>query len=158
MIGATGQTADPWRYECNTGGPRSRVRREPIKSTVLGNPGGHIVCPRRRHAGLKFPDGTDPVEQVLKVLASCGFATAESAKSALRHILPPGRLVAAPSKVEPILVATPCSARRAVLVEALVLGLCTANLYDPARPVLWTQASLTRRLELFDMGGFYATD
>ncbi len=28
--------------------------------------------------------------------------------------------------------------------------------YDPARPVLWTQACLTRRLELFDPAGFYA--
>jgi len=29
-------------------------------------------------------------------------------------------------------------------------------LFDPSRPVLWTQASLTRRLELFDMVGFYS--
>ena len=35
-------------------------------------------------------------------------------------------------------------------------GLCTAQLYDPARPVLWTQAALKRRLELFDPAGFYA--
>ena len=29
-------------------------------------------------------------------------------------------------------------------------------IYDPARPVLWTQAALKRRLELFDPAGFYA--
>jgi biopolymer transport protein ExbD len=27
---------------------------------------------------------------------------------------------------------------------------------DPARPVLWTRASLTRRVELYDPAGFYA--
>jgi hypothetical protein len=37
-----------------------------------------------------------------------------------------------------------------------MLGLCTAHLYDPGRPVLWTRASLKRVLELFEPGGFYA--
>ena len=43
-----------------------------------------------------------------------------------------------------------------VLEQALLLGLCTAQLFDAERPVLWTQASLTRGLELFDPTGFYA--
>ena len=43
-----------------------------------------------------------------------------------------------------------------VLRQALLLGLCTAHRYDPLRTVLWTQASLTRALELFDAEGFYA--
>ena len=42
------------------------------------------------------------------------------------------------------------------LYQALVLGLCTSWCYDPQRPVLWTRASLTRQLELFDGRGFYA--
>ena len=42
------------------------------------------------------------------------------------------------------------------LYQALVLGLCTTWCYDPQRPVLWTRASLTRQLELFDGRGFYA--
>ena len=41
------------------------------------------------------------------------------------------------------------------LFQALMLGLCTAWCYDPRRPVLWTRASLTRHLELFDGRGFY---
>jgi hypothetical protein len=40
--------------------------------------------------------------------------------------------------------------------RALLLGLCTAYQYDPARPVLWTRASLTRRVELYEPAGFYA--
>ena len=42
------------------------------------------------------------------------------------------------------------------LFQAIVLGLCTPWRYDPGRPVLWTRTSLTRQLELFDAGGFYA--
>ena len=45
---------------------------------------------------------------------------------------------------------------REVLEQALLLGLCTAQLFDATRPVLWTHASLTRGLELFDPEGFYA--
>ena len=41
-------------------------------------------------------------------------------------------------------------------VKALLLGLCTAWQYDPSRPVLWTRASLTRRVELYEPAGFYA--
>jgi hypothetical protein len=44
----------------------------------------------------------------------------------------------------------------AVLEQALLLGLCTAWQYDPSRPVLWTRASLTRRVELYEPAGFYA--
>ena len=43
-----------------------------------------------------------------------------------------------------------------VLRHALLLGLCTAFQFDPARPVLWTRASLTRRVELFEPAGFYS--
>jgi hypothetical protein len=46
--------------------------------------------------------------------------------------------------------------RRRVLKQALMLGLCTAHVYDPARPVLWTAASLSRGLDLFEPQGFYA--
>jgi hypothetical protein len=70
--------------------------------------------------------------------------------------IPPGRLVARPYADRDGIVNAARESMREVLWHALVLGLCTANLYDPERPVLWTQASLTRRLELFDPAGFYA--
>jgi hypothetical protein len=44
----------------------------------------------------------------------------------------------------------------AILSQALLLGLCNAWQYDPSRPVLWTRASLTRRIELYESAGFYA--
>ena len=43
-----------------------------------------------------------------------------------------------------------------ILEQALLLGLSTAFQYDPARPVLWTRASLTRRVELYEPAGFYS--
>jgi hypothetical protein len=43
-----------------------------------------------------------------------------------------------------------------VLEQALVLGLSTKSLFDPTRPVIWTRASLTRRLNLYEVEGFYA--
>jgi hypothetical protein len=42
-----------------------------------------------------------------------------------------------------------------VFRNALILGLCTAQMFDPERPVIWTRASLTRVVELFDPAGFY---
>jgi hypothetical protein len=42
-----------------------------------------------------------------------------------------------------------------ILRDALILGLATASIYDPARSLLWTNASLTRRLELYDPRNFY---
>jgi hypothetical protein len=37
-----------------------------------------------------------------------------------------------------------------------MLGLCTAHIFDPERPVLWTLNSVTRAVELFDPAGFYS--
>ncbi len=36
-----------------------------------------------------------------------------------------------------------------------MLGLCTAQLFDPARPIIWTRSSLSRVVDLFDLQGFY---
>jgi hypothetical protein len=53
----------------------------------------------------------------------------------------------------------PCSLsapRAEIFRHALMLGLCTSQLYDPSRPVIWTRNSLTRVVDLFDPEGFYA--
>ena len=48
-----------------------------------------------------------------------------------------------------------CTMIGALIAHALVLGLSTAQLFDPVRPVVWTEAALSRRIELFDPEGFY---
>ncbi|MCB8933060.1 MAG: hypothetical protein M9921_14460 [Fimbriimonadaceae bacterium] len=146
--------------ECNTGGPRSRTRTEHLHATVLGR-GGGLRCPKLRHVGLKFEKGHDPVERMEALLERLGYRSALQAREALADRLPDEVFLAMPGRLRPTLAVNlrqPRAVLTDVLVEGLVLGLCSANLYDPGRPVLWTRASLTRRLDLFSVGGFYEAD
>lgn len=137
----------------NTGGPMSRTRKERIASTLLGADDGAIRCPRIVRVGINFPN-EDPVNLLTDILEKEGFSDPEELRGAFQ--LPENRLVARPYTRERGVVDVYRDERRDILWNALVLGLCTAQLYDPARPVLWTQAAVTRRLELFDPAGFYA--
>jgi hypothetical protein len=137
----------------NSGGPMSRTRREVICSTLLGNDERPIRCPRIVRLGIDFPHG-DPVALVTDVLYDQGFGSPEDLLG--EYDIPDRRLVARPHTLHNGVVDIVHDAARDVLWHALMLGLCTAQLYDPARPVLWTQAALRRRLELFDPTGFYA--
>jgi len=137
----------------NSGGPMSRTRREAICSTLLGNDEHAIRCPRIVRLGIVFPDD-DPVLLLTQMLEEEGLASPEDLRDELE--IPGTRLVARPHTRDNGVVDICYDARRDVLWHALMLGLCTAQLYDPARPVLWTQAALRRRLELFDPAGFYA--
>ena len=41
---------------------------------------------------------------------------------------------------------------------AIILGRCSGSLYDPDKPVIWTQDRLNRRLRLYHSGSFYDED
>jgi hypothetical protein len=139
------------RVKCNTGGPMSRARLFSLKSSVLGSNSGPISCPKLRTVALDF-GREDPVPFVRRLLDRLGYASPEAAKAAL---LPrTERCICCP------LSATYRTRVRntrpeTVLEKALVLGLSTPSVFDPARPVVWTRASLTRRLALYDFRGFY---
>ncbi len=45
-----------------------------------------------------------------------------------------------------------------VMRTAVLLGLSTSTRYDPTRPVVWTSASLTRRIVLLDTSRFYSME
>jgi len=137
----------------NSGGPMSRTRKERIRATLLGNDDRLIRCPRIVRVGIDFPNA-DPVEFLAGILAEEGYGSPEDLRGELE--IPGHALIARPYPESAGVVHASYDARRDILWNALVLGLCTARVYDPARPVLWTQASLTRRLELFDPAGFYA--
>jgi hypothetical protein len=133
----------------------SRTREERLASTVLGEE-GWLRIPKRLTVGLQYPEeAREPVAKVLELLVSCGFSSPEEARRNLETYLPSKKMVAMPWSGTPSLCPEPGPNGPSALVEAIILGLCTANLYDPSRPVIWTQSSLTRRLELFDLGGFY---
>jgi hypothetical protein len=132
----------------------SRTRSEHIASTLLGRDDGAIRCPRSLRLGLEFPSRADPVNTIQKLLRSNGYRSAEDLRDAFA--LPGGRLICRPLDVDAPRLAVRGGPEREVLEQALLLGLCTAQLFDAARPVLWTRTSLTRGLELFDPAGFYA--
>ena len=144
----------PHERLANAGGPASRTRSEHIASTLLGRDGGAICCPRSLRLGLSFPSRADPVKTIEALLRNNGYGSAEDLRDEFG--LPEGRLICRPLDPKAPRLAVRGGPEREVLEQALLLGLCTAQLFDPARPVLWTQASLTRGLELFDPAGFYA--
>jgi len=136
----------------NSGGPRSRERTAHLFTSVLGYDDGAVRCPRVLRVGLDFGK-RDPLRCTHDLLKACGFADEHEARAVIA--LPVESCICRPdSPPRP----TPVKTLLAVdaLYQALVLGLCTSWRYDPARPVLWTRASLKRQLELFDGRGFYA--
>jgi hypothetical protein len=144
--------ADLYERVANSGGPMSRARREQISITVLGIDKGAVPCPRVLRVGLDF-GRRSPLAYMRELLKACGFSDEQEARQELA--LPQEPCVCRPN---PAPTPTPVKSLLAAdaLYQALVLGLCTAWCYDPRRPVLWTRASLTRQLELFDGRGFYA--
>ncbi|MBK6900453.1 MAG: hypothetical protein IPH09_14790 [bacterium] len=137
----------------NMGGPMSRTRTETIVSSLLGRGDGTIRCPCVLRIGLSFESAVC-VDVIERLLDEAGFADPEELRARFPH--PDRRLACRPLPADVGRVSVARGARDAVLRQAFLLGLCTAQIYDPARPVLWTEASLGRGLELFDLGGFYS--
>jgi len=142
-----------WKREANSGGPMSRRRSEQVLASLLRDESVPLRLPRVIRAGLHFGD-CDPLDAVLTSLARAGLDDAELLRS--RYAAPSTPLLA---RVVPNArwgVAVGRASDDAILEQALLLGLCTPFQFDPSRPVLWTRASLTRRVELYEPAGFYA--
>ena len=141
------------RVWANSGGPMSRRRTERVFASLLRNESAPPQFPRVIRAGLHF-GAREPLDAVLEALARTGLDDAEllrqrypaPATSLLVRVVPDARWGVQVAR----------ASDDAVLEQALLLGLCTAYQFDPARPVLWTRASLTRRVELYEPAGFYA--
>lgn len=141
------------RKYANMGGPMSRTRTAQISSSLLGSDDGVIRCPLRIKLGLRFED-TNPVNWMEAMLHAAGLRDPEELRG--RYTLPAGKLICVPRPDWSPRLKVSRFQHEEVLGQALMLGLCTAQLFDPARPVLWTEASLTRSVELYDPRGFYA--
>ena len=137
----------------NSGGPMSRRRTERVVASLLRDGSAPLQLPRVIRAGLHF-GAREPLDAVLEALARAGLDDAELLRD--RYASPATPLLArvVPDARWGVQVAR--ASDDAILEQALLLGLCTAYQYDPARPVLWTRASLTRRVELYEPAGFYA--
>ena len=139
-------------YYANSGGPRSRTRIQVVQHTLLGNSEGPIRCPRHLCLALDF-GRKDPVLTAQRLLKALRVTDLELLRSTFAPV--PGPMVCLVNPdLHPLDVAT--AEPQEVLRQAFLLGLCTVVGFDPGRPVLWTQASLSRRLELFDVSEFYA--
>jgi hypothetical protein len=158
LASPTNRPWQPWlppqgrKYWANSGGPSSRTRTEEIHSTLLGDDEGPIRCPRVMQVAIDF-GRRRPLKCARDWLKAAGFADEHEARAALSLPLTP--CICRPDPA-PRPIAAAALAAIDGLGLALVLGLCTPSLYDPRRPVLWTEASLLRRLLLYDGGGFYA--
>ena len=142
-----------WPRWANSGGPMSRRRTERVLASVLRDEAAQIRLPRVIRAGLHFGD-REPLDAVLESLARAGFDDAELLRTRYAAPSTPLLVRVAPGARWSVQVAR--ASDDSILEQALLLGLCTAFQYDPARPVLWTRASLTRRVELYEPAGFYA--
>ena len=137
----------------NSGGPMSRRRTERVQASLLRTSSGPVHMPRVIRAGLRFGD-REPIDAVLEALARAGLDDAELLRS--RYAAPPTPLLVRVVPNAAWRIPVEGASDDAVLEQALLLGLCTAFQYDPARPVLWTRASLTRCVVMHEAAGFYA--
>jgi hypothetical protein len=142
-----------WRY-ANTGGPHSRTRKQTIETTLLGRETGQVRCPKVRVLGLKFDPDSSAVDAVQALLRSVGLDAPDTLRNAFE--LPAMAMMVRPVKSDHLRLCTVAADPMQVLEQALWLGLCTAYLFDARRPVIWTEVSLRRSLELFEPAGFYA--
>jgi len=140
------------RIEANSGwgGPPSRSRKERITTTLLGQDDGNIRCPRVIRVGFDLKPGEDPLAVLQDLLEQEGYSRAEELRESFE--IPDRAYICCPSKHPGLsLQARPAL----VLQQALILGLCTVQYFDPLRPVIWTRSSLSRVVDLFDIQGFY---
>jgi len=141
------------RIWANSGGPASRRRTERVLASLLRDDTAPLRLPRVIRAGLHFGE-RDPLDAVLESLARTGLDDAEQLRARCEAPTKPLLVRVVPNARWGVQVAR--ATDESILEQALLLGLCTAFQYDPARPVLWTRASLTRRVELYEPAGFYA--
>jgi hypothetical protein len=147
------RAADSALRYVNSGGPATRRRTERVVVSVLRDDASPFHLPRTLRAGIRF-GALDPLGCVLAALARCGFDDPEQLRA--RHASPVQPLLCRVLPTPEWAVDAATASDDALLEQALLLGLCTAYQYDPARPVLWTRASLTRCVELHEPAGFYA--
>lgn len=147
----------PPPLQANSGAPMTRRESMRLRSSVLGCTSDDglqtLDCPCIIRLGLSFPPGADPVDWMHELLAAAGFQHPEDLREQFR--IPDGSFVCR-TPDEPKRLAADAARTARVLEQGLLLGLCTAHCFDPLRSVMWTQASLTRALDLYDTRGFYA--
>ena len=144
----------------NSGGPRSRTRREKISASVFPRRGRKQSLLGARRVGevwgITTPGGSWR-RHVLELLAKLGFADPDEAFARIDGILQI-RLHCRPAQNDDgrVYVKVRSRADRLdCLCKALVIGKCCRGLYDPERPVIWTEQRLRQCYELHEIGASF---
>ena len=138
----------------NAGAPMGRRFTQRISSSLLGTGDPFVRMPRLLQVGIWFGVEGQARQTIERLLGELGCRSAEELRDVIE--LPVSRLLARPAPESFVPRDVRHETPSTILRHALILGLSTASLFDPARPIIWTEASLTRRLELYDPQGFYA--
>lgn len=145
------------RFNYGNPSPRSK-HREQLTTTCFGDERKQIHFPYVRRLGLLFPTAWSPRQTLIALLGAQGMESPEELRA--RFAVPPVVLAirALPRALSGFLVDVQTERPALILEQALLLGLCAPTFFDPQRPVIWTDTSLTRRVELYRVGDFYAQD
>jgi hypothetical protein len=115
------------RANAGWGGPPSRQRKERIQSSLLGKDDGSIRCARVLRVGFFILKGQDPLEILEERLIDEGYESLEDLRRSIE--IPDKRYICRPYlHTECRLNAEPAEVFR----NALILGRCTAQMFDPA--------------------------
>ena len=155
----------------NSGAGQRPLRREDICATLLGDAKRKLSWREELQVELPWRRGRSLVDRAWECLAAGGAQThAEALGSCpdlpttplhcdvtrLHQDPPPLPDIALPPparKDEQLRWFTISDAE--FLRRALILGCCNDYFFDPAKPVIWTEKRLSRRVRLFQTGGFY---
>jgi len=146
---------DPRKRWCNFGAPRNRTRTSRIQTTLFGDTEKKISWQWHERVGLIFEEGHSPLEYIENLLTESGFRSPDELRRAFE--IPSNFLACRMLRnKETGFVKANSAPAEVVLRQALILGYCGPDFYDPTRPVIWTRSRLVRKLELYETGDFYA--
>ena len=145
-----GRHASPLRY-FNTGGPRSRVVSSHVVSNLLEHESPELGIRRLDEYVLRYGEWKGSLRDLVRnALETLGFRSPEQAWDQMREELPSrrafavsGRTVRRHSLGE--------DGPRELLRNALVLGRCCRSVFNPDRPLIWSERRLSLRVQLIDL-------
>jgi hypothetical protein len=141
-------------YRFNYGSP-PKTKTTQITVTMLGNDDISIAWPQRERVGLIFKYGASPLTVIETLLKKEGFRSPEDLRE--EFDIPPAPLTCREVRNQSVgLVNADPGDPKAVLRQALILGLCGPTYYDPKKAVIWTDNRLSRKLDLFQPERWYA--
>ena len=142
--------ASPLRY-LNTGGPRSRVVSSNVVSNLLEQESPELGIRRLDEYVLRYDGWEGSLRDLVhNALETLGFRSPEQAWDQMREELPSRRA---------IVVGWRTVRRRSLgedgprelLRNALVLGRCCRSVFNPDRPLIWSERRLSLRVQLIDL-------